>query len=293
MSRLDQLDRFALVGRLGEREALLELPLPVAVGGEREPFAASPLGIELEQLTGQLLRRAPRARLHRLPARATQLRERRMGVGAVTDVARDLRELVGGHVDAVVALVFEVQVVARHACDRAGLEAGETGDAVVLVDDDVARAQVGERAQRPAAARARAGGTPISPLGAAAAEQPVLGVDGELQLRGDEALAQRRRREAQRGLDVLAGDVHVLAEPGRFQAAQVVGGALALAPAREGDDGAVTGAHEAFELRLGFGQRPRRRVRRLRAELDLLSGRESRQPRARTPGQRRRERTRD
>ena len=71
---LDQLDRLALVGRLGEREALLELALPVASrartrgrragGARRRGPSSSP---------GQLLRGAPRARLHRLPARAAEL----------------------------------------------------------------------------------------------------------------------------------------------------------------------------------------------------------------------------
>ena len=79
------------------------------------------------------------------------------------DVARDLRELVGGHEDAVVALVFEVQVVARDAGDGARLEAREARDAVVLVDDDVAGAQVGERAQRAPPAR-----RPTSAVAAAA-----------------------------------------------------------------------------------------------------------------------------
>ena len=146
MSRLDELDRLALVGRLGEREALLELPLPVAVRPERVPAAPPALGVQLEQLPGQLLGGPPGARLDRVPACAAELAQGRVGA-AGADVAGDLGELVGGDEDAVVALVFEVQVVARDARHGARLEAGEAGDAVVLVDDDVARAQLGERAQ--------------------------------------------------------------------------------------------------------------------------------------------------
>ena len=98
---------------------------------------------------------------------------------ARADVARDLRELVGGHEHAVIALVFEVQVVARHLRDRARLEAREARDAVVLVHDDVARAQLGEGAQRPAPAPgARA---PVGALGTPPAQQPVLGIHRELQ----------------------------------------------------------------------------------------------------------------
>ena len=110
----------------------------------------------LEQLAGQLLGGAAGARLHRLPARAAELAERRVRA-AGADVAGDLGELVGGDEDAVVALVFEVQVVARDVRHGARLEAGEARDAVVLVDDDVARAQLGERAQAP---RAGARGPP-------------------------------------------------------------------------------------------------------------------------------------
>ena len=73
---------------------------------------------------------------------------------------------------------LELEVVAGDAGDGLGVEAGEARDAVVLVDDDVARAQVGERAQRAAPAR-----RPLRALGAAAADQPVLGDDGELQRR--------------------------------------------------------------------------------------------------------------
>ena len=147
---------------------------------------------------------AARPRLHRLPARAAQLAQRRV-LAAGADVPRDLRQLVGGHEHAVIALIFQVQVVARDARHRARLEAGEARHAVVLVHDDVARAQLAEGAQR-AAADAPRGAASVLPrrrgsaLGAAAAQQAVLGEHGELQRRRDEALAQRRRREPQRRL---------------------------------------------------------------------------------------------
>ena len=154
MSRLDRsiASSWSAVSLVGE--ALLELALPVAVGGERVAGAAAALGVEVEQLAGELLRGVARARLHRLPARAAELRQRRVRA-AGADVARDLRELVGGHEDLVVALVLEVEVVARDAGDGLRVEAGEARDAVVLVDDDVAGAQVGERAQRARARRGR------------------------------------------------------------------------------------------------------------------------------------------
>ena len=115
------------------------------------PGAPAALGVEVDQLARQLLRRAAGAGLHRLPALAAELRQRRMRA-AGADVAADLRELVDGHEDVVRARELEVEVVAGDVRDRLGLEAGEAGEAVVLVDDDVARAQVGERAQASAAA---------------------------------------------------------------------------------------------------------------------------------------------
>ena len=173
---LDLLDRLALVGRLGPRERVLEVALPVAVGLERVAAAAAALGVQVEQLAGQLAGRAPRAGLHRLPRLAAELGQRRRRA-AGADVAADLGELVDRHVDLVVAGELEVEVVARDAGHGLGVEAGEARDAVVLVDDEVAAAQVGERAQRAAARRAGRA------LGAAAAQQPVLGDHRELRAR--------------------------------------------------------------------------------------------------------------
>ena len=194
-------------------------------------------------------------------------------------VARDLGQLVGGYEHAIVALVFQVQVVARHVRHRARRKAGEARHAMVLVHDDVARAQVGERAQRPAAGTAapepvRAGAT----LGPASAQQPVLGEHGELELGRHEPLAQRGRGEAQRGLQSLVAGVDVLGQPRRFQTPEVVGGALAFAAPGERDHRAVAGAHELLQLRLGFRERASARVGGLRPQLDLLAARVRRQP---------------
>ena len=144
---------------------------------ERVALAALALGVEVEQLAGQLLGRAPRPRLDRVPAGAAELRQRRVRA-AGADVAADLGELVDRHEHAVRARVLEVQVVARDVGDGLGVEAGEPRDPVVLVDDDVAGAQVGEAAQHaaPALRPARSGR-------AAAAEQPVLGDHREVELR--------------------------------------------------------------------------------------------------------------
>ena len=137
---LDRLDRLELVGRLAERERALEGELPLAVGRELVPGSRAALGVEVEQLAGELLRGAARARLEVVPALAAERRQlRRLAAGA--DVAADLRELVRGDEDAVVAAVLEVEVVAGDLGDGLGLEAGEARDAVVGVDDVVADAR--------------------------------------------------------------------------------------------------------------------------------------------------------
>ena len=108
MSAITELDRIALVGRLAIRERLLELAQLDRVVRERVPAAALALGVQVEQLARQLLRGAPGARLHRVPAVAAELAQRRVrAVGA--DVARDLRQLVDGQEDLVRALVLEVR----------------------------------------------------------------------------------------------------------------------------------------------------------------------------------------
>ena len=122
---LDELDRVALVGGLGERERVLELALPVGIGRERVALAALALRVQVEQLAGELLGRAPGPGLDRVPAVAAELGQRRMRA-AGADEAADLGQLVDGHEHPVRAGVLEVQVVARDPCDRLGVEARRT-----------------------------------------------------------------------------------------------------------------------------------------------------------------------
>ena len=69
---LHELDRLALVGGLLVGEGGLELAQPVGVRREGEAGTAATLGIEVEQLAGELLGRAASAVLHRLPALASE-----------------------------------------------------------------------------------------------------------------------------------------------------------------------------------------------------------------------------
>src|SRR4051794_11452204 len=256
---LDLLDRLALVGRLLPGERGLELAQPVGVLGEGVAVAAAALGVEVEQLAGELLGGAAGARLHRLPRLAAQLAQRRVAA-ARADVAADLRELVDRHEDAVGARELELEVVARDAADGLRVEAGELSEAVILVDDDVAGAQVGERSERASSAARR-----LWSLGALAAEQAVLGDDREAQAGSDEAVSQVGLREVE-----LRTRRAVAVDPVRAQAREVVGGALAVALARPRDHRLVVGAHELLELGLGLLERAGGEVGGLRAELDRL-----------------------
>ena len=254
----DGLDRLELVRRLAVGEALLELELPLAVVREGVTGAPLALGVEVDQLARERLGGSPGAQLHPLPLLAAELRERRVaGLGA--DIAADLVELVARHEHAVAVQELELEVVARHAADGLCLESSEEGDSVVLVHHRRSCAQVRER-------RDRAGLGATRTLGAAPSQQAVLGQHGELQLRGDEAVAQARVGEGERG--VLGRGQPV--EEGGLHAREVEPRPLRLAAACPGDEGAVTRAHQLLELGLGVSQRARRAVGRLCAELEGL-----------------------
>src|SRR5205823_219794 len=79
--------------------------LPLAGLREGEPGSALALGVEIDQLAGERLRRAPGAQLHLLPGAAAELGQRRVaGVGA--HVATDLVQLIARHEHAVAVLVL-------------------------------------------------------------------------------------------------------------------------------------------------------------------------------------------
>ena len=226
------------------------------------PSCVSPLRVERDQLGRELVHRLARARLEQLPRLAAELRERgRLRVGA--DVARDAAELLVRDVEAVVAAEREQQVVARDAGDLLRLEAEQLADAVILVDDVVARAQVGERLQRAAAE---------APLARhAAAEDLVVGQEDEAELAPDEAAPRGldREEEARLARKLVAG-----LEQLRLDAAQHPLRAQRLAAMRERDDDALPGAHERGELDLGLGEPARGDRRPLRLERERLPLRE-------------------
>ena len=166
-------------------------------------------------------------------------------------------------VEPVVAAEREEEVVARDAGDLLRLEAEELADAVILVDDVVADAEVGERRQRPAEPRVGA----RRPL----AEHLRVREQDELELPPDEPAPGRRDREPHAG---LARQRSAVREDRALDLPQQAALALRLAAVRERDDDAVAGANESGELVLGLGEAAGRDRRPLRLELECLPARE-------------------
>src|SRR5207342_1424547 len=140
-------------------------------------------------------------------------------------------------VEPVVAAEREKEVVARDPGDLLRLEAEQLADAVILVDDVVADAKVGERRQRPAEARVRS----RRPL----AEHLRVREQDELELPPDEPAPGRRDGEPHA---CLARQGSAVREDRALDLAQQATLALRLATMRERDDDPVAGANESGQL---------------------------------------------
>ncbi len=238
---LDGLDRALLVVGLAVGERRLELLEPVALDLEGRALGSLALRIQLQQLARQLLHRGPGARLEVLPCLTAELRERGRGrVG--TDVPRQLPDLLVRHEQPVLAAEREMQVVARDAGDRLGVESEELPDAVVLVDDVIAHPQVGE-------ARESATEPGVRPSGLLAEDLRVRQED-EPELPPDEPAPRRRDREPELG---IRGKRLTRCERRPVDLPQERALPLGLAPVGEGDDDPVPGANEPLELVLRLG----------------------------------------
>ena len=111
--------------------------------GEGVAGAGLALGVELQELRGHVAHGLLDPLLDLVPAAAAQPVERGpRALGA--RVLLHAVEGVDGHLELVAALVDEDHELAREAAEVEGLEALEAADAVVLVDDEVADAQVAE-----------------------------------------------------------------------------------------------------------------------------------------------------
>ena len=132
---LDLLDAARLVGRLGVREALLELPLPGRVGAEGEAGRRFARRVDLDQLASEVADRASDARLRALPLGPAELAERRC---RTSGVARDAPDLVGWEEDLVRPGEVELEILLDVIAERALGHPDVPSDAVVDVDDVVA-----------------------------------------------------------------------------------------------------------------------------------------------------------
>ncbi|MGX1120063.1 hypothetical protein RKD37_005426 [Streptomyces ambofaciens] len=245
---LDLGDGGELVRGLRVGEGVLQLALPGGVRAERVARRRHPRAVELDQVGGDLLDRLLGAGLGLGPVGAAEAVQ---GGGLAADVLGDLLQLVGGDVEAVAGLaalgggVLHDQVLAGGALDGALHHLDVAADAVLLVDDVVARLQ-GERVDGLAAP----GGHPGAlASGGLLTGQVGLGEHGELEGRVDEAVVDR-----------AAGHVH----DGGAQGAEVVVEAGGDAFAAENLDGAGGGtvglgdvdrAPAVGEPALGVGQR--------------------------------------
>ena len=208
-----------------------------------------------------------------VPGLASELRERRRArVG--TDVARDLADLLVGTKDAVLAAEAEQKVVAGDPGDLLRLEAEEAADPVVLVDDVVATAQVGEARERAAGRRRRPRRAPTKDLR--------VRKQGKPKVAPDEAAPGRRDGEGE------AGRLRARLEQVDGDAPEEPAAPLGFAEVGEGDDDVEPLAEESLQLVLGLREttryerralgiegealplRQRGRARRRRREIELL-----------------------
>ena len=187
-------DRRELVGRLLVGEAVLELLLPRRVGRERGAALLQALLVQDHQLLGDLGHRRPHLGLGALPGVAAEAAE----AGAVAaGVVADGVDLVGGDVEAIVALVLEQQVVAVDAADGPLHHAAVAGDAVLVVDDVVALLQVVEEALGVA--------TPGPGLAVGPAAPGEVGLGQQRHLDAPQHRTALERGDVDLGVDALAG----------------------------------------------------------------------------------------
>ena len=178
---LDVLDRLELIGRLLVDERRLELALPGRVGRERVSRARLPCRVDAKEILRHLLDGAARPRLHPLPRRAAEARDRRRAP-FLGRVALHHAELVDRHEESIVRCVVDLDAFGVLAVEREPLEPAIDADPVVQVDDEVARLQREEVAHgRGGGARAPGAAAPI------AREDLVVGEDGELRTGENEA----------------------------------------------------------------------------------------------------------
>ena len=167
-------------------------------------------------------------------------------------------------VEPVFAAEREIEVVARDAGDLLRLESEQPADAVVLVDDVVAGAQVGERLERPAEPRVGARRPLAEDLGVGEQREPEIAPDEAATSGADDEADAPDRREARSPRSTTSAST--------LRSRRCV--PQRLAAVREGDDDAAALAEQPCELVLGLGEPASRDRRALRLERVRLRVRE-------------------
>src|SRR6266540_828875 len=259
---LHRLDRGLLVRCLAVGKRRLEAFEPLVPEVERDARRLLALCVEREQLAGELADGLARAVLEVLPGLAAELRQRgRRAVDA--DVPGDLPDLLVRDVEPVVPAEGEEQVIARDAGDLLRLEAEKLAHAVVLVDDVVPGAQVGERLERTAADATLTRG----PL----AEDLCVREEDEAEIAPDEATAGWADGEQQLG---CTGKLVTRFDDAGIDPAQQILLTKRLAQMRERDNDALTCPDERRQFVLRLRQSARDERRSLHFEGKGLPGRE-------------------
>ena len=181
---LDLVDHPDLVGRLLERERILELALPRHVRSERVSRHRHPNRVEPHELARHVANSALDLGRGARPVRAAHPVHAR---DVAAEVFRDHADRVRRHVELVVRRVLQDEVVALGAGERSVDDAGVAADPVDPMHGEVARFQLLRDRIRPPAREPRRRARV-----AAGPEDVLLGHDRELRRGEDEPVRQRR-----------------------------------------------------------------------------------------------------
>ena len=142
---LDLRNRPQLIVRLRVLKALFKLLLPRRIRRKRKAGPSFPLGVELDEPRSQIFRRRLGLRLGLLPLVAAELIEpNRLIFSAGTNILADEVQLRRGNIQHVCPLIRDFHIVLDRTAHLHLLHADIAADAVVLVDNEVARREVGE-----------------------------------------------------------------------------------------------------------------------------------------------------
>ena len=248
------LDRAQLVLGLGIGKARGELLVKALGRDQRLARMQLALGGDADELAGDLADALLDPRLARLPGDAAEPVELRPGLlGAV---ARQHLDILDRHEQAVVAGIEHLQAIVRRAGDTDRLQRLVAADAVLGMDDEVARREARRLGDEivEVAAPARRARQPVA--------EDVLLAEQHQRL-GGKALFERQDGEPDRGFGqfcerVAVGDPAQIAEPALAQhRGEPVGRALAIGRDRGAPAGFMLGveivAHRVEQLHLGVG----------------------------------------